>query len=75
MHYVRRLLVPLFLSALVACGGPAPTPPPPPPPSPPSATAVTPTAAARGEAVVVTGSDLGTSGTLLIGGVEATVTS
>jgi len=70
MHHVRTLLTFLAIAVLAACAGPT-TPPPPPDPT---VGGVAPDVAARGESIVVTGTDFGTSGTLTVGGVEATIT-
>lgn len=70
MHHVRTLLTFLAIAVLAACAGPT-TPPPPPDPT---VSGVAPDVAARGESIVVTGTDFGTSGTLTVGGVEATIT-
>ncbi len=68
MPYVRILLATLLVAVLAACGGPSA-------PRNPTVAGVTPAVAPRGDAIKVTGTDFGTSGTLTIGGVEATVTS
>lgn len=70
MHHVRTLLTFLAIAVLAACAGPT-TPPPPPDPT---VSGVAPDVAARGESIVVTGTDFGTTGTLTVGGVEATIT-
>ena len=71
MAHVRTLLTFLGIAVLAACAGPT-TPPPPPDPT---VSGVAPDVAARGEPIVVTGTDFGTTGTLTVGGVEAAVTT
>jgi hypothetical protein len=58
--------------ALAACGGPPPDPDP--DPVPPAISGVAPSVAPRGATVVISGSDFGTSGSLTIGGVPASIT-
>lgn len=74
----RRILSLLMLMAvtsslLVGCGGT--TPPPPPEPQPPTGLTADRAAAAWGDPIVLTGENLGTAGTLLIGGTPVTATS
>ncbi len=71
MHHARTLLTFLVLVVVAACAGPT-TPPPPPDPT---VNAVAPNVAARGETITITGTDFGTTGTLTIGGTEATITT
>lgn len=74
MHRARWFAVLILVGLLAACGS-STVPTPSPDPSAPSLTGVTPTAAARGEAIVVTGTDFGSNGTLLVGGVAAIIDS
>lgn len=57
------------IALLAACGGPASAP------AKPSATGVSPDFVARGETFTVTGTGFGTSGTVTVGGVVASVSS
>ena len=71
MRHLRTLAICLLATALAACGGP-PTPPTPPAPN---ASGFSPSAAPRGDSIVVSGTDFTGSGSLTIGGVAAIVSS
>lgn len=70
MRFLKGALLLVCALALAACGGGGPVAP-----AVPQATAVSPEVAASGATITISGTGFGTSGDVLIGGVQATASS